>query len=251
MTNAADVTPPAHPLDQSWYVHSGDKALGPYTGQDIKGMIGSGKVIGTTNIALAGGSEWRQAGSIPFFASLFAERSPPPLPNSVPKVRVQQDFAPQGQAPQGYPAYAVDGHRFAGFWIRTGAHLIDSVCVTAWMIAVAFATGLLMSPLSGGAVSPEAIGVWAGILGWSSSLAYYIVFTGGTWQATPGKRMLGIQVIRTDGQKVGYGLAFGRMLAYVISSITVYIGFFMVGWTDQKKALHDMICSTRVIHWKV
>jgi uncharacterized RDD family membrane protein YckC len=33
-----------------------------------------------------------------------------------------------------------------------------------------------------------------------------------------------------------------------VSALLFYIGFMMAGWTNQKRALHDMICDTRVIY---
>jgi uncharacterized RDD family membrane protein YckC len=29
------------------------------------------------------------------------------------------------------------------------------------------------------------------------------------------------------------------------------LGFFMIGWTQEKKGLHDMICGTRVVYGKL
>jgi uncharacterized RDD family membrane protein YckC len=36
-----------------------------------------------------------------------------------------------------------------------------------------------------------------------------------------------------------------------LSALPLGIGFFMIGWTDQKKGLHDIVCDTRVIHGKL
>jgi uncharacterized RDD family membrane protein YckC len=82
-------------------------------------------------------------------------------------------------------------------------------------------------------------------------LFYYIYFPSGAWQATPGKRICGIHIIREDGRRVTAALALGRYLAYIISAIPLGIGFIMVAFTDQKKGLHDMICGTRVMYGKL
>jgi uncharacterized RDD family membrane protein YckC len=86
------------------------------------------------------------------------------------------------------------------------------------------------------------LGVW---------LFYFIYFPSGSWQATPGKRIVGIHLIREDGGRVTGLLALGRSLSYVISAIPLYIGFFMIGWNKEKKGLHDIICHTRVIYGKL
>jgi uncharacterized RDD family membrane protein YckC len=46
------------------------------------------------------------------------------------------------------------------------------------------------------------------------------------------------------------GQAAGRYLAFLINGFTLFIGFIMAGFDDQKRALHDRICDTRVIHVK-
>ena len=88
-------------------------------------------------------------------------------------------------------------------------------------------------------------GAVAGVV---AGLVYNIFFPGSGWQATPGKRLLGLHIIRTNGRRVGYGLALGRYFAYIPSSLILGIGFLMIGWTEEKQGLHDMICGTRVVH---
>ena len=88
-------------------------------------------------------------------------------------------------------------------------------------------------------------------MGLAAGLFYYGFFAGGRWQATPGKRVLGLHIVRTDGQRIGYGLAVGRYLAYIPSSLILGIGFLMIGWNEEKKGLHDMICKTRVVHGRL
>ena len=65
--------------------------------------------------------------------------------------------------------------------------------------------------------------------------------------ATPGKMAWGLKVIRADGGTVSYGRAFGRFWAQLLSGLLLGIGFIMVAFDDEKRALHDHICDTRVI----
>ena len=46
-------------------------------------------------------------------------------------------------------------------------------------------------------------------------------------------------------------VALGRYLAYIISSLPFFIGFMVIGWNEEKKGFHDMICKTRVIYGKL
>jgi uncharacterized RDD family membrane protein YckC len=67
------------------------------------------------------------------------------------------------------------------------------------------------------------------------------------YQASLGKMALGIVVTDLSGQRISFGRATGRHFAKIISKITIYIGYMMAGWTQQKQALHDMIAGCLVI----
>jgi uncharacterized RDD family membrane protein YckC len=69
----------------------------------------------------------------------------------------------------------------------------------------------------------------------------------GRFGATLGKMAVGIRVVKSDGSRVGYGRAFGRYFAKIVSLLTLLIGYIMAGFDSQKRALHDYICDTRVI----
>jgi uncharacterized RDD family membrane protein YckC len=57
-----------------------------------------------------------------------------------------------------------------------------------------------------------------------------------------------LQVVTAEGGPLSYGRAMGRAFAEMLSGIICYIGFFMVLFDSQRRALHDRICNTRVIH---
>jgi uncharacterized RDD family membrane protein YckC len=65
--------------------------------------------------------------------------------------------------------------------------------------------------------------------------------------ATPGKMALGLKVIRPDGSRVSLGRAIGRYFAKWLSSLILCIGYIIAGFDSQKRAMHDMICDTRVV----
>jgi uncharacterized RDD family membrane protein YckC len=56
-----------------------------------------------------------------------------------------------------------------------------------------------------------------------------------------------IKVVMADGGKVSFARAIGRHFAKFISGMILGIGYIMAGFDDQKRALHDRICDTRVI----
>ena len=65
---------------------------------------------------------------------------------------------------------------------------------------------------------------------------------------TPGKMACGLKIIRSDGSALSYGRAIGRYFATMLSSFTLGIGYLMVAFDDEKRALHDRVADTRVIY---
>ncbi len=227
-TNRGSASPPPHPLDQLWYVQGDGKALGPLSGDAIRDLIAKGSVGPSTPVAKVGAAQWVALGQEPALARLLAGAS-----GSTPADRT----------------VAAHGVAYAGFWIRLLAYIIDYVII----IVTAMVAGAIVAFFAPDSITDsdawlqvfETIGITL------VSVFYFVYFPSGRWQATPGKRICGIHIVRTNGERVTGWLAFGRSLAYIISSIPLYFGFFMIGWTDQKKGLHDIICGTRVVYGKL
>ncbi|GAB2503722.1 RDD family protein [Lysobacter humi (ex Lee et al. 2017)] len=71
-------------------------------------------------------------------------------------------------------------------------------------------------------------------------------------QATLGKRVAGIKIVRTDGSPIGFWRGFLRSVAYLFSILlTCGLGaiatLVMVLATERRQALHDLICDTIVV----
>ena len=66
-------------------------------------------------------------------------------------------------------------------------------------------------------------------------------------QATLGKRVFGLYIVRPDGSRVGFGLAVARYFATLLSAAIMLIGFIMIGLRRDKRGLHDLICDTVVL----
>jgi uncharacterized RDD family membrane protein YckC len=64
---------------------------------------------------------------------------------------------------------------------------------------------------------------------------------------TLGKKAMGLKVVRADGSGVGYGLAFGRTFAEILSGMICYLGYIIAFFDAEKRTLHDHICNTRVV----
>ncbi len=74
----------------------------------------------------------------------------------------------------------------------------------------------------------------------------YILPTGARMQGTIGKWLVGIYVGDVSGNQISLPAAFFRFLCYAISLAPLGIGFFIIAIDGEKRALHDIICKTRV-----
>jgi uncharacterized RDD family membrane protein YckC len=77
--------------------------------------------------------------------------------------------------------------------------------------------------------------------------AAYEIFFIGAYGATLGKMLMKIKVVTPEGGRISYARATGRHFAKLLSGIILYIGYLMAFWDDEKRALHDRMCGTRVI----
>ena len=75
--------------------------------------------------------------------------------------------------------------------------------------------------------------------------AVYYVYHWGVKGATPGKRLLGLKVVAEDGSEpIGLSRATVRVLGYLLSGLTLGIGFLMIAFGG---SLHDRLAGTRVV----
>lgn len=66
--------------------------------------------------------------------------------------------------------------------------------------------------------------------------------------ATPGKKLMGIKIVKIDGSKIDYSAAILRsVFGYTLSSAALSLGFLWVIWDKKKQGWHDKIASTVVI----
>ena len=140
----------------------------------------------------------------------------------------------------------ISGRKYAGFWIRAAAFIIDALILGSINVVLSM---VMLAPLTRGqeptAAAAGAVAVYL-LLSVAIGIAYeawFLVNKG----ATPGKLVLGLRVICNNGNRITWGLAIGRYFGRTLSSMILFIGFLMVAWDEQKRALHDRICDTRVV----
>lgn len=67
------------------------------------------------------------------------------------------------------------------------------------------------------------------------------------WQATPGKKALGLKVTDESGQRIDFTRATLRFFCQILSGLLMGIGYLMAAFTARKQALHDMLARTLVV----
>lgn len=128
---------------------------------------------------------------------------------------------------------------YAGFWIRVGAKIIDAIILTVVTFALGFLVNFIVRHTVAGAILQNIISSVLGI--------FYTIYFLGKYSATPGKMACGLKVVRPDGEGISYARACGRFFAELLSSMILCIGYILVAFDEEKRALHDRICDTRVI----
>ena len=138
---------------------------------------------------------------------------------------------------------------FAGFRLRLAAFIIDAVIVG---VAISIVLGpfkwLGWPQLWNGnwywMVLPVIIA--SNLLGFLMNAVYDVGFW--AWRGqTPGKMLLNIKVIRTDGSDVTLTYSIFRFLGYIISGALLGIGFLWIAIDPRKQGLHDKIADTVVV----
>lgn len=135
---------------------------------------------------------------------------------------------------------------YGGFWIRTGAALIDSILVviiTAPIVTVVYGIDYWTSEER-----------FQGIIGFLLSYIFPIVAVLGFWiykSATPGKMVTNLTIVDAEtGYKPSTGQFIGRYFAYYVSIIPFLLGIIWVGIDKRKQGWHDKLAGTVVIRNK-
>jgi uncharacterized RDD family membrane protein YckC len=136
---------------------------------------------------------------------------------------------------------------YAGFWVRVGASLIDTillmVVIVPWLIAI-----------YGWSYFGETTGFVAGpmdfLISWVLPAIAIIVF----WmyrQATPGKMAVSARIVdAVSGGAPSTGQLVGRYFGYFVSTIPLGLGLVWVAFDKRKQGWHDKLAGTVVIRSK-
>ncbi|SFE01416.1 Uncharacterized membrane protein YckC, RDD family [Lentibacillus persicus] len=136
----------------------------------------------------------------------------------------------------------VTPQRYAGFWMRFWAYLVDLVIVFS-------INGILLSPFK--FFDPINIGFWttAGIVGAIVFYLYFLLMTK-FFGKTLGKMIFGLKVVREDMKPLEWSdLIFREIVGRFIHRVFWFTNllYLFVAFSNQKQGLHDIFGSTRVV----
>lgn len=136
--------------------------------------------------------------------------------------------------------------KYAGFWMRLFASLVDLSITFLIFFAVAIILPILLGPRlgvpSGGVIFALGLVLWL-VVTW----LYWALMESSSKQGTFGKDMLGIVVTDAEGKRISFRKATVRYFGKMVSAVPVMAGFLMAGFTARKQGLHDLIAGSRVV----
>ncbi len=234
-------------------ITDGDRRQGPYTIDEIRNFVNEGKITDETLVWHSGETNWKPWKDFPE-ASEPAELTEEELLKQTIETLLQNKM---------------QSKRFAGFFVRANAFIIDNLILSllgAIFLYIMSAAGAIDlnavseiaqqyvdNPTSTELVSKafEIPGVSTFFTIFSVIQAIYFIVFHAIFTATPGKMLLHIHVETADGERISWAFSIFRFIATILTQATVYfygLGYLIVLVDPQKRALHDFIARTRVVH---
>ena len=158
----------------------------------------------------------------------------------------------------------MDEVRYAGFWIRFVASLVDTFVLALpigivvyflsdgnWFDFSLYQQNLQMA-MSGNTnalnMQPQTSMKWE-LLFEFLVLLVTVIFWEKFKGTTPGKRFVNIKIVDAQTLKdIDNKQAITRSIGYIASSIIPFGGFLMIAFRKDKKGLHDILAGTAVIY---
>ena len=255
-----------------YYVENGQQA-GPVEEAQLGELIQSGKLRGDTLVWHEGMGAWQPFSAVfpPEFAAAVGAT---PVGTSAPSgdtaeavcaecgnIFRKEDMIPHGNAficANCKPVFMqklAEGAKihtgaleYASIGTRFGALVLDNILLSVVGMVIQFGTtGLLMSAVSSNPTEVLLVQLINVAIQLLIAMAYETLMIG-KYGATLGKMACKIKVVTADGGRVTYARALGRYFAKILSQMICLIGYIMAIFDkEERRALHDRICNTRVV----
>lgn len=136
---------------------------------------------------------------------------------------------------------------YAGFWIRVGAAIIDTlllVVITFPLLIAIYGWEYFDADITGFIAGPADV-----LISWVLPAIAVIMF----WvlrQATPGKMVLSLRIQdATTGAGLTWGQSVGRYLGYFLATLPLGLGLIWVAFDKKKQGWHDKLAHTVVVKY--
>jgi uncharacterized RDD family membrane protein YckC len=252
-----------------WYYASSGNRLGPIEEAEFRDLVSAGTISANTEVWHEGMPGWQSWATVRDSAGGGAGNDETAVcavsGKRFPKremiqyqgkwISAEQKDAFFQRVREGVEQPASYG--YGGFWKRFLAKFLDGlilwVCSTGVNLVLAFL--FFGQFLFGRDLSRAAMGKLPTFFAYQGTAMLaaigiglcYVVFFVRRYDATPGKMALGLKLQRADGSKLSIGRIIGRHFSEWVSGMIFFIGYLMAAFDDQKRALHDRICDTRVV----
>ena len=135
--------------------------------------------------------------------------------------------------------------RLAGPGTRLGAYLIDFGVRIAMFYGIGLLLTVILAPSAGTGLSSGVLYVLAFLLEWGYGCVFETWWNG----QTPGKRALGLRVIKTEGYGIGFYDAMLRNLLRAADFFPFFYasGFLAAASTSRMQRIGDIVAGTMVI----
>ncbi|MDO8544319.1 MAG: RDD family protein [Opitutaceae bacterium] len=257
-----------------WYYAVNNERQGPVPDAEFESLVATGVIKGDTLVWNAGMSEWKPYAQVAASGAAATATAVTPGTGDEMEVcavsgkryprREMINFEGKWIAAEHRDAYfqrlregvsqpggdAVPGpYGYGGFWRRFLARFVDGLIVGVAGVLIGVVAAMLIMADPQNTTRMILIQVVTQLISLAIGISYEVFFIR-KYDATPGKMALGLKLLRVDGSKLSVGRVIGRYFSHIISALPLMIGYIMAGFDEEKRALHDRICDTRVIKTK-
>jgi uncharacterized RDD family membrane protein YckC len=79
-------------------------------------------------------------------------------------------------------------------------------------------------------------------------IGFYFVLSWNLIGSTPGDLVMGLRVVKTDGENVSFWRSFLRLIGAVVSAVFLFIGFIWALFDRRRQGWHDKVGGTFVLY---